>query len=57
MSTVLSTFYLLVRSGLLVSLTLIKWIVIYSAILLGTNKWHLGRNCSASSGAQGLTIY
>ena len=57
MSTVLSTFYLLVRSGLLVSLTLIKWIVIYSAILLGTNKSGLGRNCSVSSGAQGLTIY
>ena len=57
MSTVLSTFYLLVRSGLLVSLTLIKWIVIYSAILLGTNKWRLGRKCSVSSGAQGLTIY
>lgn len=57
MRTVLSTFYLLVRSGLLVSLTLIKWIVIYSAILLGTNKWRLDRNCSVSSGAQGLTIY
>lgn len=57
MRTVLSTFYLLVRSGLLVSLTLIKWIVIYSAVLLGTNKWRLGRNCSVSSGAQGLTIY
>lgn len=57
MSTVLSTFYLLVRSGLLVSLTLIKWIVIYSAILLGTNKWGLGGNCSASRGAHGLMIY
>lgn len=57
MSTVLSTFYLLVRSGLLVSLTLIKWIVIYSTILLETNKWRLGRNYSVSSGAQGLTIY
>lgn len=57
MSTALSIFYLLVRSGLLVSLTLIKWIVIYSAVLLGTNKWRLGRKCSVSSGAQGLTIY
>ena len=41
----------------MVSLTLTNWIVIYRAIELGTNKWGLGKNCSMSSGAQGLTIY